>query len=147
MKEINGKEYSEKELRDIYKFFTASYYSDASLMPRYSSLREIGFEKDSKECIDLENTYKKLAAYDEIMNKTGGKAYELVLMYEDFKRCLPFYLDNSGKKVATPYGWQLKELEECNDKEIIEAIQKMYDRYIETQNKVFKESLRKLLAK
>ena len=144
MKEINGKKYSDDELIAIYKFFT-DRRDDISL-PSYRSLREVGFDKDSKECIDLEDTYKKLAQLDRIMAVTNGKAYELVTMYKDFKRCLPLYIDANGGQVATPDGWKIKELEECNDQEILESIQKLYDKYIETKNESFMKSLRNIIG-
>lgn len=143
MKEINGKKYSEKELRAIYKFFTDCYGQES--LPNYTRLRDVGFEEHSKECVDLADMYKKIGEYNKIMEETHGKAYELAIMYRDFKRCLPLYLDDDGKKVYTPNGLKLKELEECSDQEIVKSIQKLYDRYIEVKNNFFKESLKSLL--
>ena len=146
MKDINGKKYSDDELRAIYKFFT-SCRDDGLAMPNYGHLREVGFDIDSKECIDLMDAYKKLKELDEIMSETHGKAYELALMYRDFKQCLPFYLDGDGKRVATREGWQPKELEDCDDQEILESIQRMYNNYIEVKQKSFMKSLRNLMGK
>lgn len=138
MKEINGKKYSDAELRDIYKFFT-NCGLDREALPSYGCLVKVGFNKDSKECTDLVDTYEKLSKYDKIMSETHGKAYELATMYRDFKSCLPIFLDDRGEQVATASGWKLKELEECDDKELIESIQKMYDKLMKKKLELLKK--------
>lgn len=143
MREINGIEYSDEELRNIYRFFTNTYGGPSE--PSYSILRKVGFDRDSKECTDLEAMYKELGEYKTIMNETDGTANELAVMYRAFKRCLPQCLDKDGEPIATWHGLQLKELEDCDDQEIVESIQKMYDKYMKAEHDSFMESLRKIM--
>lgn len=147
MREINGRKYSNEELRAIYKFFLEEpSWRDHILLPSYNILREIGFEEDSDECRDLASSYEQLSMFDRIMHETHGKASELALVYGYFKRCLPRFLDDDGEPVATCYGWKLKELEDCNDQEIVNAIQRMYDKYMESKHESFMESLENIIA-
>ena len=145
-KEINGKSYSYEELRAIYKFFTNSETGYESL-PNYCHLVEIGFTESSKECLDLSVAYNKLAGYEAIMSITDGKACKLAEMYKRFRYCLPYFLDEHEEKVVTRVGCKLKELEDCNDQEILKSVQKMYDEYMEDKHNSFMESLRNILSK
>ena len=65
------------------------------------------------------------------MKATHNNADELLEFYYKLSRCLPYFLDKYGKGVYTVNGPKLKELEDCDDEEIVRSMQKLYNKYME----------------
>ena len=142
---LNGRKYSCKELKDVYSFFLKR--EDGLVLPDWDFLRMIGYDEHDKELIDLSDTYEKAFKYDKLMNATHNKADELLEFYYKLRYFLPVLLDEKGKMVCTPYGPKLKELEDCDDEEIVKSIQKLYNKYMEDKHNEFIKSILTIMNK
>jgi hypothetical protein len=142
---LNGRKYSYGELKDIYNFFLN--WEDGLALPRYDILRMIGYDEYDKELIDLSNTYEKVFKYDKLMNATHNNVDELLELYYKLRRCLPVLLDGNGKMVCTINGPKLKELEDCDDEEIVKSIQKLYNKYTEDKHNEFIKGIMTIMNK
>ena len=142
---LDGRNYSCKELKNIYNFFLN--WEDNLALPRYDILRMIGYDEYDKELIDLSDTYQKVFKYDKIMKATHNNADELLEFYYKLSRCLPYFLDKYGKGVYTVNGPKLKELEDCDDEEIVRSMQKLYNKYMEDKHDKFIKSIMTIMNK